>query len=108
MQKQELSTLSLARRAGKLVLGFDKVVEEMRAGKGKGRFLQRRPFRKKPQGAFLCGTKNFACSPLLWMYRWRRSRQACGKRSGVIAVCDEGFAKKLSALAQQRTGQKHS
>ena len=36
MQKQELSTLSLARRAGKLVLGFDKVVEEMRAGKVKG------------------------------------------------------------------------
>ena len=38
MQKQELSTLSLARRAGKLVLGFDKVVEEMRAGKVKGVF----------------------------------------------------------------------
>ena len=28
MQKQELSTLSLALRAGKLILGFDKVVEE--------------------------------------------------------------------------------
>ena len=40
MQKQELSTLSLARRAGKLVLGFDKVVEEMRAGKVKGVFYR--------------------------------------------------------------------
>lgn len=30
MQKQELSTLSLALRAGKLILGFDKVVEEIK------------------------------------------------------------------------------
>ena len=57
MQKQELSTLSLARRAGKLVLGFDKVVEEMRAGKVKGVFYSADLSEKKPQGAFLCGTK---------------------------------------------------
>ena len=36
MQKQELSTLSLALRAGKLILGFDKVVEEIKNKNAKG------------------------------------------------------------------------
>ena len=38
MQKQELSTLSLALRAGKLILGFDKVVEEIKNKNAKGVF----------------------------------------------------------------------
>ncbi len=60
MQKQELSTLSLARRAGKgkLVLGFDKVVEEMRAGKVKGVFYSADLSGEKAARSFcLCGTK---------------------------------------------------
>ena len=38
MQKQELSTLSLALRAGKLILGFDKVIEEIKNKNAKGVF----------------------------------------------------------------------
>lgn len=81
MQKQELSTLSLARRAGKLVLGFDKVVEEMRAGKVKGVFYSA-DLSEKAARSFPLRHKNFACSPLLWMYRWRRSsRPAANARA---------------------------
>ena len=106
MQKQELSTLSLARRAGKLVLGFDKVVEEMRAGKVKGVFCADLSEKSRKELSF--AAQKFCLQPIALDVQMEEIQQACGKRSGVIAVCDEGFAKKLSALAQQRTGQKHS
>ena len=38
MQKQELSMLSLARKAGKLVLGFDKTADGLKDGTVKGLF----------------------------------------------------------------------
>ena len=107
MQKQELSTLSLARRDGKLALGFDKVVEEMRAGKVKGVFCSA-DLSEKSRKELSFAAQKFCLQPIALDVQMEEIQQACGKRSGVIAVCDEGFAKKLSALAQQRTGQKHS
>ena len=56
MQKQELSTLSLALRAGKLILGFDKVVEEIKNKNAKGVFYTEDLSEKKPQGTLLCST----------------------------------------------------
>ena len=44
--QQQLATLSMARRAGRLVLGFERVVEQMKEG-----LLHTGPFPKKPEGA---------------------------------------------------------
>lgn len=107
MQKQELSTLSLARRAGKLVLGFDKVVEEMKNGRVKAVFFSS-DLSEKSCKELCFAAQKYRLQPLQLDVQMEEVQHACGKRSGIFALCDEGFAKKLSALAQQRTGQKHS
>ena len=82
-------------------------VEEMRAGKVKGVFYSA-DLSEKSRKELSFAAQKFCLQPIALDVQMEEIQQACGKRSGVIAVCDEGFAKKLSALAQQRTGQKHS
>ena len=54
---------------------------EMRAGKVKGVFCSA-DLSEKSRKELLLRHKNFACSPLLWMYRWRRSsRPAANARA---------------------------
>lgn len=77
-------------------------------GKVKGVFYSADLSEKKPPRSFPLRHQKFCLQPIALDVQMEEIQQACGKRSGVIAVCDEGFAKKLSALAQQRTGQKHS
>lgn len=101
MQKQELSILSLARRAGKLILGFDKVVEEMQNGKVKGVFFSA-DLSAKSRKELIFAAQKYHFTPSLLDVQMEEIGRACGKRSGVIAVCDDGFAKKLQSLSQMQ------
>ena len=64
VQKPEISTLSLARRAGKLILGFDKVAEAMRGGEVRGVFYSTDLSKKAAR----------SCALPLRSIRWSRCR----------------------------------
>ena len=104
VQKPEISTLSLARRAGKLILGFDKVAEAMRSGEVRGVFYSTDLSEKSRKE--LCFTaQKHQMEPLPLAVTMEH---ACGKRSGVIALSDQGFAKKLCELSRAAQLQEQS
>ena len=49
--QQQLATLSMARRAGRLVLGFERVVEQMKEGQLCGVYYTQDLSPQKPEGA---------------------------------------------------------
>ena len=100
MQKQEISMLCLARKAGKIILGFDKVVEEMKNGHIKGVFYT---MDLSPKSAKeLCfESQKYGLAPLSLQISMEEVSHALGKRSGVIALTDEGFAKKIATYHVQ-------
>ncbi len=98
-QKQELSTLSLARRAGKLILGFDKVKEEMEAGHVEGLFYSSDLSEKSRKELCFIAQKH-QLEPMMLDITMDEMLHACGKRSGVIALADKGFAKKIASYAK--------
>lgn len=97
--QQQISMLSLARRAGKLVLGFDRVAEALRDGKGKGVFCTA-DLSEKSRKELSFTAQKYGMQPVVLAVTMDQVQHACGKRSGVIALCDEGFSKKLSQLSQ--------
>lgn len=99
MSSQQISLLSLARRAGKLVLGFDRVADALRDGKGKGVFCTA-DLSEKSRKELGFTAQKYGMQPVVLAVTMDQVQHACGKRSGVIALCDESFAKKLSELAK--------
>lgn len=94
-----ISLLTICRKAGKLVMGFDPAKEEINGGRAKGIFLtcDISPKTKKEvlyhsgqAGVFVQETE-FTMDDIA---------AAVGRRAGVLAVCDEGFAAKLRELSQ--------
>ncbi len=98
MQKQELSMLSLARKAGKLVLGFDKVADGVKDGSVKGLFYSADLSEKSKKELCFIGEKN-QIQPIELQVTMEEIFHVCGKRSGVIALTDEGFAKKIASVS---------
>ena len=49
---------------------------------------------------FAFTAQKYGMQPVVLAVTMDQVQHACGKRSGVIALCDEGFSKKLSELAQ--------
>ena len=70
-----LSALGLARRAGKLNWGFDTAVEALRIE-----------------------AEKYHVSVLEPAFTMEEISAAIGKKAGVLAVCDRGFAEKLKQL----------
>ena len=99
MSSRQISLLSLARRAGKLVLGFDRVADALREGKSKGVFCTA-DLSEKSRKELAFTAQKYGMQPVVLAVTMDQVQHACGKRSGVIALCDEGFSKKLSELAQ--------
>ncbi len=97
MQNKLLSLLGLARRAGKLSLGHDPAVESMHTGKA---FLVLTAADLSPRTQkSICFTAQDTKTTLLTMaHTMDEIGAALGKRTGVIAVNDAGFANKLYAL----------
>lgn len=91
MNRKRLSLLGLARRAGKLEMGYDAAV--IAAKEGKARLL-----------VAACNLSEKTCKNL--EFEGKRSNvpvlrlsetleevsKACGKKAGIAAICDEGFA----------------
>ena len=79
-----LSALGLARRAGKLNWGFDTAVEAMRSG--------------ACGVVILAADLSYHVSVLEPAFTMEEISAAIGKKAGVLAVCDRGFAEKLKQL----------
>ena len=97
-----LSLLGLCRRAGKLTIGNDAVVEDTKNGTAKLVILTRdisANTRKKL-------TKELGEVTILTLNRAKEELGfALGRRlAAVVAVCDDGFAAKLTTLIESDTG----
>ena len=100
MNEKQLSLLGLARRAGRLALGNEAVTEAIRKGSVRLVVLAAD---LSPRTAD--GIRRAAEEERLEVLELQASMDelgmALGKRTGLIAVNDAGFAKKIAALQQE-------
>lgn len=92
-----LSLLTICRKAGRLVLGFDPAKEEIQSHRAAGVFVTADASpRTKKEVRFFCEREGIpVCETELAMDDIQR---AVGRKAGVLAVCDKGFAKRLMEL----------
>ena len=95
--QQQLATLSMARRAGRLVLGFERVVEQMKGGQLCGVYYTQ-DLSPKSLKELLFYAEQHKLQPMCLQLTMQDIRQGCGKRCGIAAVTDEGFASKMNSL----------
>lgn len=100
MKNRVLSLLGIARRAGRLSLGHDAVQESIEKGEAKlvllARDISPRTAEKVQDTAKRQGV------PLIGMAdTMDEIGMALGKRIGVLSVNDQGFAKRLTELAEE-------
>ncbi|MDD6237583.1 MAG: ribosomal L7Ae/L30e/S12e/Gadd45 family protein [Clostridiales bacterium] len=92
-----ISALSLSKKAGKLILGFDVVKESVQNRTAKLIVLASDvSFKTKKEMDFICtnhGVKRIVI-PLKMDEIW----YVLGKRAGVIAITDEGLANKMNSV----------
>ena len=89
-----LSAMGLARRAGKLNWGYDTVVEAMKTGACCLVIIAGDLSDKtKKNVRFEAERSHVQC--IETAFSMEEISAAIGKKSGVIAICDGGFAKKL-------------
>lgn len=89
-----LSAMGLARRAGKLNWGYDTVVEAMKTGACCLVIIAGDLSDKtKKNVRFEAERSHVQC--IETAFSMEEVSAAIGKKSGVIAICDGGFAKKL-------------
>lgn len=103
MNERILSFLGLARRAGKLSLGFDPSVDAMIHGKTK-LLLLCNDLSEKSRSKILRITERTKTETIFLDISMNEVGMAIGKTSGIISVDDEGFAKKLIMLCEDKTG----
>ena len=92
-----LSALGLARRAGKLNWGFDTAVEAMRSG-ACGVVILAADLSDKTKKNVRFEAEKYHVSVLEPAFNMEEISAAIGKKAGVLAVCDRGFAEKLKQL----------
>ena len=94
MTERALGVLGIARRAGKLSWGFDTAVEAARSGEAKLLLLAGDLSEKTKKNAVYEAGRSGV--PLMeTAYTMEDIAAAMGKKTGVLAVLDEGFAKSL-------------
>ena len=99
MNDRQLSLLGLARRAGKLAVGMDAAAEALRQGEAALIVLARDISERTEREIRQIAGKGQA-GILTLPAEMDRIGAAIGKRAGVIAVKDEGFARKIAALQE--------
>lgn len=98
MNNKQLSILSLSRRAGKLVLGFDKAKEAILKGQVPCVFVtQDLSPKTQKEVEFLCGSRGVPVVPLA--VEMDQVKAQVGKRSGVLLILDTGLSQNLQKLA---------
>ncbi len=100
-EQKLLSLLGLARRAGRLALGYEPGVEQLRAGAAA--LLLGAADVSEKTWKNLCFEGNRAGVPArrLTVGMEELSRAVGAKKTGVLTVTDPGFAGKLLALTEQ-------
>lgn len=100
MNDKLLSFLGIARRAGRLSLGFDMATESMTKGKSKLLLLacdlSPRTTKAVTETARHSGTQTIVLNISM-----EQIGMSLGKVTGIISVNDEGFAKKLKVLCNE-------
>ncbi|MGN1458330.1 MAG: L7Ae/L30e/S12e/Gadd45 family ribosomal protein [Acutalibacteraceae bacterium] len=100
MNDKLLSFLGIARRAGRLSLGFDMATEAMNKGKSKLLLLacdlSARTTRSITETAHKSGTQTIVLNIPM-----EQIGISLGKVTGIISVDDEGFAEKLKTLCAE-------
>ena len=94
-----LSTVSLCRRAGKLIIGFDAVIAELGSGnfdpKGSGKspggILLACDVSQKTEKEIRFHADRRGCEVVKAEFSMDDARGAIGKRAGVFLVADEGL-----------------
>lgn len=95
-----LNLLTICRKAGRMVPGFDPAKEEIVSGRAKGVFITKDISPKtEKEVLFFCGRKNITVTKT--DFTMEDIQKAVGRRAGVLAVCDEGFAKSLVRLSAE-------
>lgn len=92
-----LSVLGLARRAGKLNWGFDTAVEAVRGGTC-GVVILAADLSDKTKKNVRYEAEKHNVPVLESAFTMEEVSAAIGKKTGVLAVCDRGFAEKLKQL----------
>ena len=93
-----LSLIGIARKAGRLSLGNDAAIEAIREGKARLVILAKDLSPRTARGIQFAAEEE----GVLWIKALETMDEismALGKRTGIVAVNDAGFAKKLAALA---------
>lgn len=98
MNNKLLSFLGLCRRAGKMTIGNDAVIEEINNGKSCLVLLAGDASQRTAREAALKAEKNNVEIRTLSCSKQQLS-QALGRLTAVISIHDAGFAKKLMQLA---------
>lgn len=96
MQDKVLSLLGLARRAGKLAIGFEAAKAAVR--NGSARLLAAAGDISEKTWKNLTFEGERAGTPVIRLTRTQAEiSRACGIKTGVVSVLDEGFAKAITA-----------
>lgn len=100
MHDRTLQMLGICKRAGRVVAGFDAVEAAAEDHSAKlvlcSEGLSERTKRKTEAFCRRCGTPWIPCSMTLEEIEWM-----IGRRSGVLAITDEGLAGKMRSLIAQ-------
>ena len=95
-----LNTLSLCRRAGKLIMGFDPVKAAVAAGQAKAVLLASdlAP-RSKKEVRFFC--RDTGLSPIESPFTLDDIKNKFGRRAGIFAITDQGLAQKTVLIVER-------
>lgn len=102
-----ISTISLSKRAGKLVLGYDVVKEAVIYGDVDTVFIAKDLSPKSEKNIrFLCREQNVEVIrlPVVMDEVWTE----VGKRAGILAISDNGLAKKLISMVAESKEELHA
>lgn len=99
MNEKILSYLGICRRAGRLTLGFDACVDAVERKKSRLVLLSNDISPRTQRNIVREAEKN-RVRVLVLDFGMEQIGMAVGKKTGVISVNDDGFAKKLTELAE--------
>ncbi|MBQ4128207.1 MAG: ribosomal L7Ae/L30e/S12e/Gadd45 family protein [Ruminococcus sp.] len=97
MNDKLLSLLGLCRRAGKLVLGNDPVIDSINLKKAKLVIVACDCSKNTAKGVLSTAHRCNVCAHVV-PYTKDDISLAVGKYSAVLSICDQGFAKKADTL----------
>ncbi len=106
-QNKLLSLLGIARKAGRLSLGNDPAIEAMKSGQTCLVLVANDLSKRTLKGVCLAAEKE-QIDVLTMNETMDEIGAALGRRTGVIAVNDAGFANKMRTMcSEEKTQQKH-